>query len=222
MKERPAGPDWLPYVAPMIAFVVLTSLEGMVPAGGYPIAYGVKIALVTTVAVLCRAAWRDLQPRGRDLAPAVGVGLLACALWIGLDRWPGYPHLGGRAAFNPFQAIPDPAGRAAFLAVRLFGLVALVPLIEELFWRSLLLRYVTRPEQFLAVPPHQFTAAAALVSGLGFTLAHPEWLAAAVTAALYTLLLKVTRSVFACVVAHAVTNCCLGIYVLATGAWAYW
>jgi len=36
------------------------------------------------------------------------------------------------------------------------------------------------------------------------------------------LLLRSTRSLLACIVAHGVTNLSLGIYVLTTGNWKYW
>lgn len=213
---------WAPYAAPLFLFVALTSVEQALPRSAYPAAYAVKILLVSVAAFLCRGAWADLRPQTKDLLPALLVGVLAFALWIGVDQWPGYPHTGGRQAYNPFTAIGDPTQRTLFLAARFFGLVLLVPLIEELFWRSFLLRYVSSPDDFRTLQAWEFTLAAALLSGFAFAASHPEWLAAALTAALYTLLLRQSRSVFACVVAHAVTNLCLGLYVLRTGSWQYW
>ena len=46
------------------------------------------------------------------------------------------------------------------MAVRFFGLVALVPLIEELFWRSFLIRWLVDPE-FTKVPIGRVTLTAA-------------------------------------------------------------
>ena len=53
-------------------------------------------------------------------------------------------------------------------------------------------------------------------------LSHPEWLAAALCAVAYGLLLRQTRSLFACVVAHGVTNFALGLYVIAAHQWQLW
>ena len=90
-----------------------------------------------------------------------------------------------------------------------------------LFLRSFVLRYVTVPD-FMRVPIGEYSQTAFwAVAGLS-ALAHPEWLVAIVASVAYTLLLRQTRSLFACVVAHAVTNCALGVYVLATGAYQYW
>lgn len=213
---------WLPYAAPLILFVLLTSAESSLGTSLYPLAYAAKVLIVTVAAFLAREVWADLRPRGRDLVPAVLVGLAVCVLWIGLDRWPGYPHLGTRQAYNPFEAIPDPVQRTLFLAARFYGLVLLVPLVEELFWRDFLLRFLSTREDFRTRLPEQFNLEAAALSGAAFAFSHPEWLAALVTAAAYTALLRWRRSVFACVVAHAVTNLCLGLYVLQTGEWKYW
>ena len=51
---------------------------------------------------------------------------------------------------------------------------------------------------------------------------HPEWLAAIICAVAYGLLLKQTKSLFACIVAHATTNLALGIYILLFQKWHYW
>ncbi len=213
---------WLPYAAPLAVFILLTSLESTFPRSAYPWVYAGKILLVTVAAALAREVWRDLRFKARDLLPAILVGVGVCVLWVGLDRWPGYPHLGTRQAFNPFEVIPDPAQRTLFLAARFYGLVLLVPLIEEIFYRNFLLRYLSTREDFRDREPSRFTMEAALISGAVFACSHPEWLAAAVTAAAYTGLLAWRRNVLACIVAHGVTNLCLGGYVLLTGEWKYW
>jgi membrane protease YdiL (CAAX protease family) len=49
---------------------------------------------------------------------------------------------------------------------------------------------------------------------------HPgELLAAAVWFSMVTWLMVKTRNIWDCVVAHAVTNLLLGVYVVATGQW---
>lgn len=217
-----ARQPWLPYAAPLILFVLLSSAEASLGPSLYPLAYAAKILIVSIAAFLARHVWADLKPQARDLLPGVLIGIVVCVLWIGLDRWTGYPHLGTRQAYNPFEAISDPAQRALFLAARFYGLVLLVPLIEELFWRDFLLRFLSTREDFRSRLPAQFTLEAAAISGAAFAFSHPEWLAALVTAAAYTALLAWRKSVFACVVAHAVTNLCLGLYVLQTGDWKYW
>ena len=234
MTDSPPAPRsraWLPYVAPMAAFLLMTAAEDALPkaaAGGpvptwYAVAYAAKVAVVTAVALACRSAWRDLAPRPGPaaLGLAIGLGLAVAALWVGLDPYtPRLPFLGGaRTGFNPYTL--PPAGRFAFLAARLCGLVVLVPLIEELFWRSFLMRWVIDPD-FTKVPIGRVTPVAAAVTAGLFALAHPEWFAALITGLAWAWLLHRTKSVSACVVSHVAANLGLGVYVLSTGAWKFW
>jgi CAAX prenyl protease-like protein len=98
--------------------------------------------------------------------------------------------------------------------------VALVPLIEELFWRSFLMRWLAKSE-FWELPVGTVTPMAALVTSGLFAAAHPEWLPALLTGLLWAWLLWHTRSVLACVVSHAVANLGLGLIVAATGRWEF-
>lgn len=229
--NRSGAPDLraLPYVIPMAGFLALTSLEGYLPQPGgrpdpfwYPIAYAAKVVVVAILAWTCRSAWQDLRPRPSwgALALASGLGLAVTAAWVGLDGlYPSLPFLGTRTAFDPNALAP--AARSAFLAIRLVGLVALVPLIEELFWRSFLIRWIVEPD-FTRVPIGQVTPLAAGVTSACFGLAHPEWLPALLTGLAWAWLLRQTKSVSACLVSHAVANLALGIYVIATGDWKFW
>jgi uncharacterized protein len=216
-------------VAPMFLFLVGSSGEGLLPAsagasGGpwYPLVYGLKVLVVSLVAWSCRSTWRDLRPRPSPAQTllAVVLGLLVTALWIVFaGRYPALPFTGHRTAYNP-TLLPEPA-RAAFILVRLYGLVVLVPLIEELFWRSFLVRWIVRPD-FWTIPIGRVTRRAAIVVSVLFAVVHPEWLPALITGFLWIWLLHRTRSVFACVVSHATANLALALYVLVTGAWIFW
>jgi CAAX prenyl protease-like protein len=219
----------LPYVVPMAGFLVLTALEGYLPKSEgqafspwYPLGYAVKVAVVAALAWTCRSAWRDLRPPPdlKTVGLATLLGFAVAALWVGIDGYyPELPFLGKRQAFDPTSL--SPAGRYGFLAIRMFGLAALVPLIEELFWRSFVMRWVIAPD-FSRVPIGRVTPAALLVTSVCFGLEHPEWLPGVITGLIWAWLLWRTKSVAACVVSHVVANLALGIYVIATGDWKYW
>ena len=218
--QQTASP-WMAYVVPMALFMVLTVLEGYLPKALYPWVYIGKVGIVTASLVVFRSVWKEIRVEGRVLVPAFLVGLAVFVEWVWLEKWIHYPHLGTRSAFNPFVAIPVPTTRMLFLAFRFFGLAVMVPIMEEIFWRSFLLRFITT-EKFTSLPVGTFSwAAFAAVAG-GFGLAHPEWLVAVLCAVAYGLLLKQTKSLFACIVAHAVTNLTLGIYVLTAHDWKFW
>jgi CAAX prenyl protease-like protein len=213
----------------MIAFLALTELERFLPsmdgqphALWYPLAYALKILVVSAIAWWGRAAWRDLlpMPGAGGLALAIALGAMVTLAWVGLDGlYPTFGISGTRAAFDPTR-LPL-VRRVGFLAVRFFGLVALVPLVEELFWRSFLMRWVIDPE-FRNVPVGYVTKKGALITSALFALVHPEWLPALLTGLAWSWLLWRTKSLWACVISHAAANLGLGLYVLCTGSWRFW
>jgi uncharacterized protein len=229
----PAADTWAlawPYLVPMLGFLALASLEGQFPKAPdgspsplwYPLAYTVKIAVVAGLLWWCRSTWRDLlpwpSPKALGLAAAVGIAVIVA--WVGLDgHYPEIKWLGKRTAFDP--AALGPAARAGFLAVRLFGLVVIVPVIEELFYRSFLMRWMVDPD-INRVPIGKVTAAGLAATTAVFGFSHPEWLPAVLTGLVWGGLLWRTKSVSACVASHAVANLTLGVYVLTTGQWKYW
>jgi CAAX prenyl protease-like protein len=236
--RRPAGLEAqasqfeiIPYAAPMFAYVAAGSLEAYLPqAGGqasvfwYPLAYAAKLALVMILAWHYRATWRDFRPWPTPLSVALAIlcGFLVWGLWVGLDgHYPALSFLPGqkRIGFDPTAMAPGP--RWAFILVRLLGLVVVVPVIEELFWRSFLLRWLIDLD-FARVPIGRVTPTAAGLSSLFFALVHPEWLPAVLTGLLWAGLLWKTRSLSACVISHATANLALGLYVLVTAEWKYW
>lgn len=227
-QETPTA-EILPYVVPIFAYVTLGGIESYLPQVDsqpsptwYPIAYGVRVAIVAGLAWHYRETWKDLRPAPGPVAIglAIATGLLVTLLWIGLDGlYPGLPFMGQRGSFDPSRM--SQAARLGFYAVRLAGLVILVPLIEELFWRSFLIRWLIDPD-FRRVPIGRVTLMSAAVTSVLFALAHPEWLPALLTGALWAWLLHQTKSLAACVISHVVANLALGLHVIYHGAWRFW
>ena len=109
----------------------------------------------------------------------------------------------------------------ALIALRLFGAVLVVPLMEELFWRSFLMRWIEHP-QFERVDPARIGLRAIVLSTFVFVLAHTLWLAAAIAGLAFAWLYRREGRLASAVVAHAVTNLLLGLWVVKTGQWAFW
>lgn len=216
-------PGWLGYVAPLVVFLLLTQVEGMFGARWYPLLYALKVAIVGGLLIAWRGEYPEARPGLRGVGIAIPLGIVLCAAWVAIDRvTPHFKLLGSREGFDPFVHIANPAELWGFVAVRFVGLAVVVPLMEELFWRSFLLRFVIKPEDFKAVPigtwdPMSFAAVVIVMA-----VAHPEWLAAAVFSAAMNGLLYWKKNLFACIVAHGTTNLCLGLYVLCAHAWVYW
>jgi CAAX prenyl protease-like protein len=209
----------------MAAFLGLFGLHGLLPepmrTQSYPVAYAAIITVVAAVAWACRSTWADLRPSPTpvEAAVAVAVGVLVIVLWVALD--PVYPRIaaqGARAAYDP--ATLAPAWRIPYLAVRLLGLIFVVPLIEELFWRSFVLRWIVDPD-FKDVPIGRLTPMAVAGSSLLFASAHTEWLPALLTGLAWAGLLGWSRKLSTCWLSHMAANAALAGYVIATGEWKY-
>jgi CAAX prenyl protease-like protein len=217
---------WLPYVLPLVLFVLLTGLEPTFRAV-YPLFYAVKIVLVTVLLVVLWRFLPEAKPNPQGVGLAVALGVLLTVIWVAGDHLTEVAHLhfkflGGREGYNPLTEIPNVFARDAFIAVRFFGLVIIVPIIEEVFYRGFLLRFVTDPDDFRRIPVGRFTGGALLFNVLLMAFSHPEWLVAAFFSLAMCSLVAKTRNVFACIVAHGVTNLFLGVYVLVSHQWQYW
>ena len=217
------------YVLPMFCYLAGTWLAGQWPEH-YALGYTAVVVLVGAITLALIRGSGVLRPHTR-LGPGIGVGLIGIALWIGLSelRWeeqiaawlPTFLQPGPRSAFDPWERLPSSARAVAFVGVRLVGLSLLVPVVEEIFWRGFLYRWIQDPD-WESVPLGQWHAKAFWLVTLLFTLAHPEWFAAAVYGVLINALWVGKRDLWTCVVAHATSNLVLGLYILATGSWWLW
>jgi CAAX prenyl protease-like protein len=219
----------LPYVAPFALYVVLTSLAARFD-GSYPAAYSVAVAIVGVSTLFLLRGQQILRPHRHVLVPIV-VGLVGFVLWVALSTprfeetltsgFPDWLRPSDRAGYNPLSELTPLAMAIGFIAVRLIGLVILTPIAEELFWRGFLLRWVDSPD-WRDVPMGTFHLRSFVVVTVFFVAAHPEWLAAAVYCMLLNGLMYWKKDLWSCIVAHAVSNLALAIYIMATGTWWLW
>ena len=185
--------------------------------------YPVKI---TIVSALLAGFWpRYVELRGKVARHAqeagiiVLVGLLTYLAWVHMD-WPWAVQGDGQGAgYDPFRA-GDRMG-VVLAGVRLFGAAVVVPIMEELFWRSFLIRYLIS-SRFESVPLGTVTPFSFVATVVLFGLEHDLWLAGMLAGVAYTGLLVYTKRLWPCVLAHAVTNFALGIHVLTTHEWKWW
>lgn len=159
--------------------------------------------------------WKGLTPRNVVLALATGV--VVYLLWVRMD-WP-WAMQGQPGGYNPFLA--GPTWGTVLATARLLGAVIVVPVMEELFWRSFLIRYLISP-RFDTVALGSFSALSFVATTVLFGLEHHLWLAGMVAGAAYTVLLYQTRALWPPIIAHAVTNLLLALHVLVTHEWIWW
>ncbi len=192
------------------------------PDQAFYLLYPVKAFSVALLLYLLRPDYSEL--RWRDLlnlpaaAASIGAGVLTFVLWINVGTT--LPMVGSSPGFNP-MLIPEGTVRLLLTAARVAGAVLVVPMMEELFWRSFLLRYLIRAD-FQSVPIGAFTWASFLITTVLFGLEHHFFLAGMLAGAIFSFVLYRTRSLAQCILAHAVANLALAIHVLSTGNWYFW
>lgn len=204
------------HVLPYFAFVVLTFAQGKLPWPWAPfVIYPLKTVVVAGLLWFFRSEYPEL--RGRFSPVAILAGLVIVALWVGLD--PFYAHA-DRAGFDPTR-VASPALRTLTIGFRVAGAVLVVPIFEELFFRSWLARWLIDP-RFTEVALGKFTWLSFLATSLVFGLGHFEWLAGILTGFILHALVVWKKRLADAIVAHAVANLGLAAYVLKTGRWEFW
>ena len=209
---------------PFGLYIAVLVLEGLLPdwAPGFDARwlYPIKAGLVALALALLWRHYTELHAWGlstRHLLLSLVVGVIVWGLWINLDA--GWMLMGEMTGYNP----TDDAGRTDWLLVafRIAGAALVVPIMEELFWRSFLQRWVQQPD-FLNLHPARMRFKALLIASALFAIEHLQWLAGLIAGLAYGWLYIRTRNLWAPIIAHAVTNGALGAYVVTTGQWRFW
>lgn len=210
----------IPYIAPFAVFLFFLAIRAY-----FPSEYFIRVLAVTALLILLSRGVISLKALRPLLSVLVGVAVFL--IWIGPDFiWPAYRqhwlfhnNLIGAAQ----SSIPDAMrGNAWFLAIRVLGSILLVPVIEELFWRGWLMRYLISP-RFETIRLGTYSAFSFWITAVLFASEHGSfWEVGLAAGIIYNWWMVRTHSLGDCIAAHAVTNACLAAYVIAAGQWQYW
>ncbi len=215
----------LPYVLPFAAFMVFLALEKYTSALGPAVEYPLRDVLLIAVLIVFSRSVIDLHSSHKLETAVIGVAVFV--IWVGPDMlFPAYRHfwLFQNGLFGeignkvPENVLLNPV----VLWSRIFRAVVIVPIIEELFWRAWLMRWLISP-RFDKIPLGTYQPAAFAIVAVMFALEHgPYWDVGLVTGVIYNWWMVRTRSLGDCILVHAITNACLCGYVVATHHWEYW
>lgn len=156
---------------------------------------------------------------------SVLIGVIAVILWIGLEPvlCLHADHLRG---FNPYRFAESNWGMElmwGLVIVRIFGAAVVVPPMEELFWRGFLMRFLINMDDFEKVALGTYQTVSFFVTTAFFAVEHgEEWPLGVVVGLLYGWWFVRTKSLGSVMLAHAVTNLLLGIYVFVSHRWYFW
>lgn len=212
-------------IAPFAAYVVFMVIEDALLKFGWEAndlrwLYAVKITVVVGLLWAMRSAYSELRwPNAagfRTWGAAIIAGIVVFVAWINMTA--DWMVMGESVGFDPRN---DDEVDWIFVAVRIAGAALVVPIMEELFWRSFLMRWIQHPN-FLSVDPAQVGIKALAIAALLFAIAHSLWFAGLFAGIVYSLLYMRSGTLWSPILAHAVTNGILGVWIVVTGNWGFW
>lgn len=155
---------------------------------------------------------------------AVAAGVAVWAIWVFLD--PYYPKFEilfkmGKP-WNPFAQFGEGSGLGWFFFwVRTLGSAIVVPPLEEVFYRSFLYRYSIRTD-FQNLPLNRFHPTSFIVISLLFGIVHFQWIGGILCGLIFQGLVLRKNRLGDAMLAHAVTNFLLGLWIYWKGDWKFW
>ncbi|MDY7576641.1 CAAX prenyl protease-related protein [Actimicrobium sp. CCI2.3] len=223
MFDRPS----LARIAPFATYILFIAIADLFTRLGWSVMelrwlYPLKITLIIALLWFWRREYVELAwPPGRNARSwiiAVAVGIVVFVAWINLGAdW--MKVAASSSAYHPLG--PDGQMEWGLIAVRLAGAALVVPVMEELFWRSFLLRWLVRPD-FLQVNPASVGVKAFAITAVLFAVEHNLWLAGLIAGIAYNALYVRSRTIWFPLLAHGVTNGILGVWVIVNERWDYW
>lgn len=212
-----------PYAAPMAIFLALLWLGPKLGLGiwEYPVRDAI---LAVTLWVFSRHV---IQLRPLVPVASIVVGVAVFFLWIAPDSlipgWRSHAIFQNSITGKVASSI-DPVliSSPVVLIFRTIRAALLVPIIEELFWRGWLMRWLINTD-FQKVKLGAYTASSFVITALLFASEHgPFWEVGLLTGVIYNAWMIRTKSLADCILVHAVTNLVLSLYVIGWGKWEFW
>lgn len=225
---------------PFLLFAILTTFQGYFGDASRYWIYGLKSLAGAGMVWAIYPYVQEMRWKLSWEAIVVGVGVLV--MWVGID--PYYPKLGEimnqwvnpllkAVGFNPKPGQPVPPwnpheafGDQSILAwlciiVRLLGSTLVVPPLEEVFYRSFVYRYIEKSD-FQSVSMGYLALRPLIITSLIFGFTHEQWLAGILCGLIFQGLVIYKQRLSDVIVAHAITNFLLALYVIWKGAWQFW
>ena len=207
--------SYIPYIVPFTLFVVCIYTVPLFDTF-QSLAYPIRTIVVAASLLYFRNAYKQ-EIRFSFSWLAVISGVVVFFIWVLPEGL--YPQI-GYSAFNPYE-YESGYGVYVLIAFRLIGASLIVPLMEELFWRSFALRFAIRSD-FKSVPLGQFSWSSFILISLLFGFEHHRWLVGILAGLVYAGVLYRRKNLFDPILSHAITNLLLGLYVVSTHQWSFW
>ena len=217
------GNTTLAWVGPFIVFMVWLALDKYLPIANPWKELLRDVVLLASILGFSRGV---LPRRAPHWIASVALGLGVFVLWIAPDilipSWRSHWLFQNGVVGKLKTSIPPAELTPLMLGLRVIRASLLVPVLEELFWRGWLPRWIQNT-RFDRVPLGQYTPLAFWATALLFAAEHgPFWEVGLLCGIIYNWWMKRTRSLGDLVLAHATTNFALSMFVIASERWTFW
>ena len=220
LKRNPSTP----YVAPFVLFLALLVLGQIVPLPQTLDAAGRLILLSAALFFISR---RVIDLKVSQWWGSMLLGVIVFIIWIAPDTlWPAYrTHwLFQNSLTGPVHGSSSIDGQSGnlVLLLRAARAVVIVPIVEELFWRAWLMRWLISAD-FKSVRLGTYDARSFWVTAILFASEHgPYWDVGLAAGILYNWWIIRTKRLGDAILVHAITNALLSVYVIHYRTWGYW
>jgi CAAX prenyl protease-like protein len=211
------------WVGPFVVFLMWLAVDKYLPIAN-PWKEIVRDAVL--VAAIVGFSRRILPRTAPHWIASIALGIGVFVLWIAPDvlipTWRSNSIFQNAVIGKLTTSIPPQELTPLMLLLRVIRASLLVPILEELFWRGWLPRWI-QDNRFARIPLGQYTPLAFWATALLFAAEHgPFWDVGLVCGMIYNWWMKRTRSLGDLVLVHATTNFALSMFVIATERWTFW
>ncbi len=191
------------YLLPFLVFAIFSFFESKVSLELVNLLYAVKIILCGFLIYYLFRNYRNEIVGKVDLL-SILLGVIVFIIWIC-----PFLHLG--VIKNTISL--NSTNSTFYFLVRFVGSCVVIPVLEELFFRSFLMRFLINSD-FWKIELGRYTFISFWGTVIVFTLLHSkaEWIVAAISGVIYGLYLIRKKDLVGCIVAHSITNLLLFIY----------
>jgi CAAX prenyl protease-like protein len=220
------GPGTLAWVGPFAVFMAWLALDAQLPLA-QPVKEIVRdLVILASIVGFSRRVLAEHARRAPHWVPSILLGLAVCALWVAPDLlvpgWRDSVLFQNGVTGRLKTSIPPTELTPLMLVLRTARAALLVPVLEELFWRGWLPRWL-QDQRFQRVPLGAYTTFAFVGTALLFAAEHgPYWEVGLLCGVIYNWWMWRTRSLGDLILVHATTNLALSLFVIGTERWVYW
>lgn len=212
------------YIGPFITFMILLAVQKSLAFLG-EWEYAVRVLLVAISIWFFSRKVLDFKVKYWAGSLAMGIG--AFLLWIAPDTiFPGWRQhwMFTNSVFGEVRISlsPEQLASPVLLLFRTASAALMVPILEELFWRGWMLRWLVQKD-FESLPMGSANRESFLIVAVLFALEHgPYWEVGLLTGLLWNWWMTRTKSLGDLIFVHAITNLVLSLYVIYTKQWHFW